>query len=65
MSAPRDVVPLMIRQLAVVFEPGHGGDEGGVVFDFALKHSAHASLHHLVLRLLQDTCGLWNRERGY
>lgn len=52
------VVP-PIRQLSTVFEPGHGGNEGRVVFDFTLEHSAHSSLHHLVLWLPQDAGGLW------
>lgn len=52
-------VPLIIRQLSAVFEPGHGGHEGWVVFDFTFEGGAHSSLNYLVLRLLQDAGGLW------
>lgn len=48
----------MVGQLPVVFEPGHGGDERGVVFDFALEQSAHPSLDHPVLWLFEDAGGL-------
>lgn len=51
-------VPLVVRQLSAVLEPGHDGDESRVVFDFTLKSGAHASLNHLVLGLLQDSSGL-------
>lgn len=51
-------VPLVVWQVSVVFEPGHGGNQGWVVFDFALKLSGHSFLHHPVLWLLQDTSRL-------
>lgn len=51
--------PLVIRQLAVVFEPRHGGDERGVVLHLTLKHHRPAPLDHFVLGLLQDSGGLW------
>lgn len=62
MTPVKDFVPLIIRQFPIVFEPDHCGDEGWVVFDFTLKHSAHAFLYHLVLWLPQDTSRLWKRE---
>lgn len=46
--------PLVVGQLPVIFEPRHGGNERGVVLDFALKHNGLAALHHSVLGLLQD-----------
>ena len=51
--------PLIIRQLSVVFEPVHGGDERGVVFHLTLKHHRPAPLNHFVLWLLQDAGWLW------
>ena len=53
-------LPLVVGQLSVVFEPGHGGHQGRVVFHLALEHGIPVPLHLLVLRLLQDAGGLWN-----
>ena len=56
------VIPFIVWQFSFVFQPDHCGNEGRVMFDFALEHSAHSSLHHLVLRLLKDAGGLWKTE---
>ena len=56
--------PLVIGQFSVVLQPGDSGQEGGVVLHLTLKHHTVTPLYDLVLRLLQDPCGLWEKRRN-
>lgn len=63
-SGYKKLWPLIVRQLSVIFEPGHRGNERRVVFYRALKHHRSAPLDFFVFWLLQDSGWLcWGKNK--
>lgn len=46
------VIPHVVREVTAVFEPYHGRDERGVVFNLTLEHGDAVPLDHFISRLL-------------
>lgn len=63
-SGYKKLWPLIVRQLSIIFEPGHRGNERRVMFYRALKHHRSAPLDFFVFWLLQDSGWLcWGKNK--